>query len=142
MVLRSAVANAFALPGGRVYVLSALLGVAETPDELAGVLSHEFGHVAHRDSLRRLVRDGGTAFLIGLMFGDVTGAGTVLMAGRAVLSASYSRADEELADAFAVSVMRRLGRPTAPLGALLQRISGPTQNEASSILHDHPLTHD
>src|SRR5438067_7122963 len=119
----SSLPNAFALPGGRVYVLSGLLAQAQSPDELAGVLAHEFGHVVRRDALRRLIRDGGTSFLVGLMFGDVTGSGAVLMAGRALLSASYSRDDERGADGFAVMVMHRLGRPTAPLGALLTRIT-------------------
>ena len=142
VVLQSGVPNAFALPGGRVYVLSELLNVSQMPDELAGVLAHEFGHVAHRDGLRRVIRDGGTSFLIGLMFGDVTGAGAVLMAGRTVLSAAYSRPDEERADAFAINVMHRLGRPTAPLGALLQRIVGSADDMVPSVLHDHPLTTD
>jgi Zn-dependent protease with chaperone function len=139
-VLRSTIANAFALPGGRIYVLSGLLKISETPDELAGVLSHELGHVAHRDGLRRLIRDGGTSFLVGLMFGDVTGSGAVLMAGRSVLSASYTRDDETGADRFAVSIMHALERPIAPLGALLQRITGPARPEAPSILASHPLT--
>jgi len=142
VVLQSGVPNAFALPGGRIYVLSKLLIVSQTPDELAGVLAHEFGHVAHRDGLRRVIRDGGTSFLIGLMFGDVTGAGAVLMAGRTVLSAEYSRADEERAHAFAVSVMHRLGRPAAPLGSLLHRIIGSAEDMVPSVLHDHPLTAD
>ena len=140
VVLRSTIANAFALPGGRIYVLSGLLKISETPDELAGVLSHELGHVAHRDGLRRLIRDGGTSFLVGLMFGDVTGSGAVLMAGRSVLSASYSRDDETAADRFAVSIMHDLGRPTAPLGMLLERVTGHDRLEAPSILRSHPLT--
>jgi len=82
----------------------------------SGVLSHEFGHVAHRNGLRRLIRDGGTSFLVGLLFGDMTGSGAVLMAGRLVSSASHSRAAETDADAFAVKIMHGLGRPTAPLG--------------------------
>ena len=139
-VLRSTIANAFALPGGRIYVLSGLLKISETPDELAGVLSHELGHVAHRDGLRRLIRDGGTSFLVGLMFGDVTGSGAVLLAGRSVLSASYSRDDEAAADHFAVTIMHDLGRPTAPLGALLERLTGHGPPEAPSILASHPLT--
>jgi predicted Zn-dependent protease len=140
VVLRSNIANAFAVPGGRVYVLSPLLTKSETPDELGGVLAHELGHVAHRDGLRRLIRNGGTSFLVGMMFGDVTGSGAVLMAGRAVLSASYSRADEARADAFAVTIMHRLGRPTAPLGALLTRMAGPADEGGPSLLRDHPLT--
>ena len=141
LVLRSRMRNAFAIPGGRIYLLSGLLGKAETPDELAGVLSHELGHVSHRDGLRNLIREGGTSFLVGFLFGDVAGAGAVLMAGRLVLSAAYSREVEEQADAFAVRIMHALGRPAAPMGALLERISGPERN-GNSILSSHPLTPD
>ncbi|HKS89720.1 MAG TPA: M48 family metallopeptidase [Stellaceae bacterium] len=140
VVLRSGMANAFAVPGGRVYLLSRLIAMARTPDELAGVLAHELGHVDHRDGLRRLIRNGGTSFLVGMMFGDVTGAGAVLLAGRMVLSASYSRADEQSADEFAVAVMHRLGRPTAPMGALLQRMTGSADVKIPALLRDHPLT--
>jgi len=142
VLLRSKVPNAFALPGGRVYVLSGLLDRAQSPDELAAVLSHELGHVAHRDGLRRLLREGGTSFLVGLLFGDVTGSGVVLMTGRLVLSASHSRAAETAADAFAVKVMHSLGRPATPMGALLQRITGTGEDGIPSILRDHPLTPD
>ena len=142
VVLRSNVPNAFALPGGRVYVLAGLLDKSQSPDELAAVLSHELGHVANRDGLRRLLREGGTSFLVGLLFGDITGSGAVLMTGRLVLSASHSRAAESDADAFAVKVMHSLGRPAAPMGALLQRITGSGEDGIPSILRDHPLTPD
>lgn len=142
VVLGSDMPNAFAAPGGRVYVLAGLLAKTETPDELAGVLAHEFGHVEHRDGLRAVIRDGGTSFLAGLLFGDVTGASVVLMAGRAVLSATHTRAAEDSADAFAVSVMHALGRPTAPIGALLERITGSGRGGMPSILRGHPLTPD
>lgn len=141
VVLRSPVPNAFALPGGRVYVLSALLARAQSPDELAGVLAHEFGHVSHRDGLRRVIQNGGTAFLVGLLFGDVSGAGAALFAARTMLSDAYSRDIEAGADGFAITVMHRLGRPTAPLGDLLQRLSGPADVQMS-LLQDHPLTPD
>jgi Zn-dependent protease with chaperone function len=139
VVLNSPVANAFALPGGRVYVLSGLLDRARSPDELAGVLAHEFGHISHRDGIRRIIRDGGTGFLVGLLFGDVTGAGAALFAARSWLSAAYSREIEAGADGFAIAVMRSLGRPTAPTGDLLLRIAQPGE-AAFSILQDHPLT--
>jgi Zn-dependent protease with chaperone function len=141
VVLRSTIPNAFALPGGRVYILAALLDRAHSPDELAGVLAHEFGHVSHRDGIRRLIRDGGTGFLVGLLFGDISGAGAALFAARTLLSAAYSRDIEAGADSFAIAVMHRLGRPTAPLGDLLLRIAGPDE-PALSLLQDHPLTPD
>jgi predicted Zn-dependent protease len=141
VVLRSTVPNAFAVPGGRVYILSELIGKARSPDELGGVLAHEFGHIAHRDGIRRLIRDGGTGFLVGLLFGDVSGGGAILFATRSLLSDAYSREVEAGADSFAVTVLHRLGRPTAPLGALLGRLTGPEEMEFS-LLRDHPLTPD
>jgi len=141
VVLHSTIPNAFALPGGRIYILSALINRANSPDELAGVLAHEFGHISHRDGIRRLIRDGGSAFLVGLLFGDISGAGAALFAARSLLSAAYSRDLEAGADAFGITVMHRLGRPTAPLGDLLSRMAGPGE-EQFSILRDHPLTPD
>jgi Zn-dependent protease with chaperone function len=141
MVLRSSTPNAFALPGGRVYILSGLLGRARSPDELAGVLAHEFGHVSHRDGVRRLIRNGGTGFLVGLLFGDISGAGAALFAARTLLDDAYARDVEADADGFAIAVMHRLGRPTAPLGELLLRIARPGEADLS-LLRDHPLTPD
>jgi Zn-dependent protease with chaperone function len=141
-VLASPIPNAFALPGGKVYVLNGLLEKAESPDELAGVLAHEFGHVAHRDGLRRLIEDGGTGFFVGLLFGDVTGAGVMLGAGREILSAAYSRDAEASADRFAVALMEKLSRSPKPLGDLLLRISGPEKDNPLAIFASHPITAD
>jgi Zn-dependent protease with chaperone function len=139
VVLRSSIPNAFALPGGRVYILSTLLAQTRSPDELGGVLAHEFGHVAHRDGLRRLIRDGGTGFLVGALFGDVSGAGAAVFVIRSFLNVAHTREAEASADAFAITVMHGLGRPTAPLAALLERIAGPSETDWG-LLRDHPLT--
>ena len=74
-VLSTPIPNAFALPGGKVYLFSGLLAKADNADEIAGVLAHELGHLQHRDNTRNLIYNGGTSFLIGLLFGDVTGSG-------------------------------------------------------------------
>jgi Zn-dependent protease with chaperone function len=140
LVVSSKIPNAFALPGGKIYVLDGLLEKAQSPDELAGVLAHELGHVKHRDGIRKIIHDGGTSFLIGLLFGDVTGAGAVLFAGRSLLDASYSRDAERDADAFASQTMRLLGRPAAPLGELLLRLPGAQAKGSLSMLASHPLT--
>jgi Zn-dependent protease with chaperone function len=141
-VLASPIPNAFALPGGKVYVLNGLLEKAESPDELAGVLAHEFGHVAHRDGLRRLIEDSGTGFLVGLLLGDVTGASVVLGAGRGLLSAAYTRDAEANADRFALELMEKLGRSPKPFGDILMRISGPEKDNPLAIFASHPLTAD
>ena len=141
-VLDTPVPNAFALPGGKVYLFSGLLAKAQNPDEIAGVLAHELGHVSHRDSMRNLIYSGGTSFLIGLLFGDVTGSGALIFASRSLITASYSRDAEQRADDFSIDVMHRLGRPTKPMGDLIFRITGNQADKTLTILANHPLTED
>ena len=141
-VLDTPVPNAFALPGGRVYLFSGLLAKAENVDEIAGVLAHELGHVTHRDNTRNMIYSGGTSFLIGLLFGDVTGSGALIFASRSLITASYSRDAEQRADDFSIGVMHQLGRPTKPMGDLIFRITGNQGDKTLSILANHPLTED
>src|SRR5882757_5355948 len=141
-VLSTWVPNAFALPGGKVYLLEGLLTKAENADEIAGVLAHELGHLKHRDNMRGLIHNGGTSFLIGLLFGDVTGSGAVIFASRTLVTSSYSRDAEQNADTFSIDVMQRLGRSPKAMGELLFRVTGKEGNSSLSILAGHPLTED
>jgi Zn-dependent protease with chaperone function len=141
-VLASPIPNAFALPGGKVYLFNGLLARAESPDEIAGVLAHEFGHLKHRDGMRNLIYNGGSSFLIGLLFGDVTGSGAVVFTSRALVTASYSRDAESNADAFSIEVMHRLGRSPKAMGELLTRVTGKEVDKSLSILASHPMTED
>lgn len=142
-VLPTAVPNAFALPGGKVFVLKGLLDKAESPDELAGILAHELGHLKHHDNMRGLIYNGGTSFLIGLLFGDVTGSSAVIFASRSLVEASYSREAETAADTFAIEVMHKLGRSPKPAFELMFRVTGKEGGSAlTTILASHPLTED
>jgi len=141
-VLATAVPNAFTLPGGKVYLFSGLLAKAENADEIAGVLAHEFGHLKHRDNMRGMIYNGGTSFLIGLLFGDVTGSSALIFASRSVITSSYSREAERGADDFSISMMHKLGRPTRAMGELLFRVTGREGDRSLSILASHPLTED
>jgi len=141
-VLSASLANAFALPGGKIYLLDGLLQKSQSPDEIAGVIAHELGHVQHRDNLRKLIQTGGTSFLVGLLFGDVVGGGAVVFTARSMLDASYSRQAETDADIFAVEVMHKLGRSPKPMGVLLTRVTGTRGKTSLTILASHPLTED
>jgi Zn-dependent protease with chaperone function len=141
-VLSSPVPNAFALPGGKIYLFRGLLAKAENPDEIAGVLAHELGHLKHRDNMRALIYNGGTSFLIGLLFGDVTGSSAVIFASRSIVTASYTREAEQNADTVSIDVMHKLGRPTKPMGELLFRVTGKEGDKSLSFLASHPLTED
>lgn len=141
-VLSSATANAFALPGGKAFLLKGLLEKANDADEIAGVMAHELGHLAHRDTTRQMISTSGTSFLIGLLFGDITGSSLLIFAGRSVVDASYSREAEYDADTFSIDVMHRLGRSPKKMGELLFRITGKEGGTGISFLANHPLTED
>jgi Zn-dependent protease with chaperone function len=137
-VLASIVPNAIALPGGRIYLFDGLLQKANNPDEIAGVIAHEIGHAHNRDGLRNLIRTGGTSFLIGLLFGDITGSGAVIFASRALLDASHSREAETGADDYAVAAMTKLGRSPVPMGELLVRVT--RRKGSGTIIDSHPVS--
>ena len=149
-VLDSSIPNAVALPGGRIYIFRALLEKAESGDELAGVLAHEIGHVVSRDGLRKMIQSGGTSYLFGLLFGDVTGGGAIVFASRYLIDSAYSREAEAAADDFAGKTMVSLGRPAHPMALLLKRIEADEDgdeeerdgNESGipAFLLTHPIT--
>ena len=90
-----------------------LVEKSETPDELAGVIAHEIGHVAHRDGTRSILQSAGLSFLFGMLLGDFVGGGAVVIGARAVLQSSYSRDVESAADRYGVELMSRRRRRSA-----------------------------
>jgi Zn-dependent protease with chaperone function len=140
-VMRKPEANAITLPGGHIYVYEGLVRAARSPDELAGVIAHEFGHVAHRDGTRKIVQDAGLALLFGMLLGDFIGGGAVVVAAKTLLRTSYSREVEAAADGYAVVLMTKIGGDQRALATILSRIAGGTHAEPK-ILVDHPETND
>jgi Zn-dependent protease with chaperone function len=140
-VVRRADFNAFALPGGHIYVFEGLIDRARAPDELAGVLSHEIGHVAHRDGTRTVLQAAGLSFLFGMMLGDFVGGGAVVIAAKTVLRSSYSRQVEAAADTYSVGLMGKVGGDPRALAAILERVMA-DKDEGIKILSDHPDTKD
>jgi Zn-dependent protease with chaperone function len=140
-VVRRSDANAIALPGGRIYVFQGLIDKSETPDELAGVLAHEIGHVARRDGTRSVLQAAGLSFLLGMLLGDFVGGGAVVIVAKTVLQSSYSRAVETAADAYSVDLMTKAGGDPHALAVILKRIAGDSDGW-SKLLLDHPETRD
>ncbi len=139
VVVRRRDSNAIALPGGYVYVFNGLVTKAETPDELASVIAHEIGHVAHRDGTRSLLQAAGLSFLFGMLLGDFTGGGLAVIAVKTIVESSYSRDVEASADLYAVRLMARIGGDPRALGAILERIQGAIEPGVKIFL-DHPET--
>jgi Zn-dependent protease with chaperone function len=133
--------NAFALPGGHIYAFQGLIDRAQSPDEVAGVLAHEIGHVAHRDGTRTVLQAAGLSFLFGMMLGDFVGGGAVVIAAKTVVRSSYSRRVEMSADLYSVGLMRRVGGDPRALATILTRVTA-DKDEGIKILADHPDTKD
>jgi Zn-dependent protease with chaperone function len=96
--------NAFAAPGGKIIFTRGILEKADNADEIAGVLAHEIGHVAHRHPEAQLVRLTGVQVLISLVTGSSGGDFTSNIAGLAALL-RYSREAEREADTYARNTM-------------------------------------
>jgi predicted Zn-dependent protease len=146
-VLDSPVVNAFAVPGGYVYVTRGILALMKSEAELAVVLGHELGHVNARHSIHRMSEQ--TLFGLGLAVGsslnktvsDIAGFAGV---GLQLLFLKYSRDDERQADQLGVEYSRKGGyNPGEMIGffASLEKmgdLSG--KNSIPGFLSTHPLT--
>ena len=138
-VVRRNEANAMALPGGHIYVFRGLIAKAGSADEVAGVIAHEIGHVAHRDGTKAVLHAGGLSFLFGMLLGDFGGGGAVVVAARTVLQSSYSRDAEAAADIYGARLMEKAGGDPRALAVMLGKIGGATE-PGMKILLDHPET--
>ncbi|MBN8921169.1 MAG: M48 family metallopeptidase, partial [Rhizobiales bacterium] len=139
VVVKRKEANAVALPGGHIYVFEGLIEKANSADEVAGVIAHEIGHVAHRDGTRSILQAAGLSFLFGLVLGDFFGGGAVIVAAKTILQLAYSREVERAADSYAVGLMTKAGGDPVALAAILTRIAGNVEPGAR-ILANHPDT--
>ena len=131
--------NAVALPGGTIIVFRGLLQEAKSPDELAGVLGHEIGHVRNRDVMQSLLRQAGLSVLLGGFSGDAGGYVGSLV------SATYSREAETNADAYAIRLMKRANVSPADTAGFFARLSQGEQGlgKAEAVvgyLSSHPLS--
>jgi predicted Zn-dependent protease len=113
--------NAFALPGGPVFITEGLFRRLETEGQLAGVLGHEIGHVLSRHSNKQMARAGlfqGIAGAIGVLGGDMSSAQMGQMVG-AVLSTKYGREAELESDRWGVRLAAEAGYdPRAMIGLM------------------------
>lgn len=149
----SAEPNAFALPGGYVYVTRGILAILQTEDELAGVMAHEIIHVAQRHSVKQLRK--GILPKILTIPGNVinkvtgTGIGNVLnipigiTTGAAV--ARYSRSHEAESDAFGIQLAASAGYQPGALANALERLLQTIElltgeAEKRNYFSDHPFT--
>ena len=147
--------NAFALPGGPVYVSRGLLALLNSEDELAGVVGHEMGHVAARHSTRRLTVGAPFAIAFGLpaavvgavspALGKIVGIPAAVAEGLVV--APYARSQEHDADDIGMELAAKAGWNPAALADALETLEEESvlrqgEPRQATFFDTHPLTRD
>jgi Zn-dependent protease with chaperone function len=139
-VIRGGVVNAFALPGGRIVVYSALLNEIESYPALAALLAHEFTHIHNRHSTKSIFRRLGSRIFLGLVFGKFGNVSSVL-ADQAdnLKSLTYSRSLEKEADLEGLAILQERQIDPGGFADLFNQLkkAGPASN-LPELLESHP----
>jgi predicted Zn-dependent protease len=140
--------NAFALPGGPVWIHRGILHAAANESQLAGVLAHEIAHVAERHAANQVTKQlvaNGFIGLLGAVLGNDPGGARTAQMGAQILAGGYmlkfSRDDEREADRVGVEIMRKAGwdpRGMAEFMETLHREQGRDPGAVQVFLSTHP----
>ena len=135
--------NAFALPGGQIFITEALLGLLNSEDELAAVLGHEIGHVLARHSAEHLAKQQLTQQLIGAVVigsGSYDAASIAQLAG-SLINMKHGREDEIESDTLGLRLTREAGYdPRAMIAVMqaLEKASGGSRQPEFASTHPSP----
>ena len=138
--------NAFATPGGHLYVYTGLLLTADNESEVVGVLAHEVGHVVRRHSARQLVSQYGLQTIAAVALGE--NPNMLKQIGAAVVSngtlLAHSRADENEADVCAVRYSAAAGYDPRGIAMFFRKLPAKSGslNKVLTYLQTHPATAD
>lgn len=136
--------NAFAVPGGYLFVNRGLIEAADTECELAGVLGHEIGHVVGRHSARQMTQQYGLQAIAGLILGENPSMLAQLTAQFAATGAimSYSRGMESEADGYGVQELYDAGIDPSGLATFFDKLvemrGGAGGSKLETFFSTHP----
>jgi beta-barrel assembly-enhancing protease len=141
--------NAFAVPGGHIYINRGLIERSSTMSELAGVLAHEVAHVAHRHGIDQWRRAQQANTTLGLIYGVLLGRPPSgieqvgIQAGGAAVFAGYSRDAEREADATAIEYLIRSGIHPRGMVTMFETLMAERQRNPGAVeqwFSTHPTT--
>jgi predicted Zn-dependent protease len=146
-ILDTPVENAFAAPGGYIYITRGLLAMINSEAELATVLGHELGHVNARHSARQMTRS--ILVTLGIVLAselseDIKKIAPVSMIAAQLLFLKYSRSDEYQADALGVEYSFKAGYSSGEMIKFFASLQRLTESKGGAhlpnFLSTHPLT--
>ncbi len=142
-LLDTPMVNAFALPGGYLYVTRGILAFMNSEDEIAGIMGHEVGHVVGRHSAKQMSRS-----VVASGFGILSTVSRVLPTAGALLQApgqiallKYSRDQEEQADLLGVEYSTRLGYDAVQMAGFFETLGRMSEGDGQRppvFLSTHP----
>jgi predicted Zn-dependent protease len=139
--------NAFAIPGGHVYVHSGLIAQADKVNMLAAVMAHEIAHVTQRHIAKKISQAQGLSVLGSILLGQNPGLlqqiAAQIIAGGAM--ARFSRGDEKEADDVGLEFMRSAGYDPHGMLDMFQKLLSMERSGSSAVarfFRDHPGTQD
>jgi len=156
-ILNDEKVNAFAVPGGYVYITRGLLAIASDEAEMAGVLAHEIGHLTARHTAQRYSATMATNIglqvlgVLGSVAGAPTGTGQLVSYGAQAALQSYSREQELESDQLGVRYLSRAGYDADAMTGFFHKLQDHSKLQAAmrgeknksenfSIMSTHPLT--
>ena len=144
-VVDTEVVNAFAIPGGYLYVNIGLIRAAENESELAGVIGHEIGHVVGKHGVKQMTRQLGLAAMAQLALGENQSKLKQMVAGLAAngVLMKYGRDAEREADIYAVQEMYDAGIDPEGMATFFEKLLKLQKGKPSKleqIFSTHPLT--
>jgi predicted Zn-dependent protease len=147
-VLDSPVVNAFAVPGGNVYLTRGILAYMNNEAEMAGVVGHEIGHITARHSVTQISQQ--QLLGLGLMVGSAFSSrfrqmSSLAEMGLSILLLKYSRDHERQADQLGIQYMAQAGYDPAQMSRFFQVFVGLQEDEGAAIpswLSTHPAPPD
>lgn len=146
-ILDTPVENAFAAPGGYIYITRGLLAMLNSEAELAAVLGHELGHVNARHSARQMTRSILVTLgilLAGELSEDIKKITPISLIAAQLLFLKYSRSDEYQADALGVQYSFKAGYASGEMVRFFGSLERLTKSEGGvrlpNFLSTHPLT--
>lgn len=138
-ILPDSTVNAFATPGGGIFLHTGILASLDDQGELFAVLGHELAHVRRRHGLKSLARAAGLAVTVGVVLGDASalvGLGAQMTAE--LLQRGYGRRAEEESDADAIRTLDRLGLPREAMTRVLTDLEAANPDHPPEFLSTHP----
>jgi predicted Zn-dependent protease len=152
-VLNSKEINAFACPGGIIFITKGMINAVQNEDELAAVLAHEVAHINHRDGVSSIQKARLTE--VATLIGTETAKrytpaqvsqlvslfeGSVDDVFKTIVVNGYNKSQEYNADESALTYLSRAGYDPEALEDFLERLASQTQSSGGGIMKTHPAT--